>query len=106
MTPALVLPCVPVPPTDSIDVKTRQRIAANLRRLKYEHKFKSIAAMAKELGMSRSALNRYLKGERTVGLDVLLLVHRRLHASIDWMVDRDPDDPRWLDPAYDPDIGK
>lgn len=91
-----------VSPRETIDVKTRERIAANLRQLKHQHRFASVASMAGVLGMSRSALNRYLKGERNIGLDVLLLVHRELHASIDWMVDRDPEDERWFDPEYDP----
>ncbi len=102
MTTAYAVASAIVPPRESIDLKTRQRIAANLRQLKHMHRFKNVASMAKTLGMSRSALGRYLSGERTTGLDVLLLVHRNLHASLDWLVDRDPDDPRWLDPAYDP----
>jgi transcriptional regulator with XRE-family HTH domain len=86
----------------TIDLKTRERIAANLRKLKHEHRFRSDAAMAAELGMSRGALNRYLKGEQPVGLDVLLLVHRKLHVPLDWLCDRDPE-PQWFDPEYDPD---
>lgn len=89
------------PVKDSLDLKTRQRIAANLRQLKHMHGFASTAAMATEIGMSRSALNRYLKDERTAGLDVLLLVHRTLHVSIDWIVDRDPPQ-EWLDPEFKP----
>jgi transcriptional regulator with XRE-family HTH domain len=58
--------------------------------------------MAAFLGMSRSALGRYLKGERTVGLDVLLLVKRKMGESIDYMVSRDPEDKRWLDPDWLP----
>jgi transcriptional regulator with XRE-family HTH domain len=85
-----------------IDLKTRQRIAANLRQLRWMHRFESVAGMAKEVGMSRGALGRYLSGERTTGLDVLLLFHRRLHVSLDWLVDRDPDDHRWFDPEYWP----
>lgn len=84
-----------------IDLTTRQWMAANLRRLKWEHRFDNDAAMAQKLGMSRSALNRYLKNERTAGLDLLLKVHRRLGASIDWMVD-EPQDKRWMDPDYTP----
>lgn len=100
MTSADPLPSLCVP-KESLDLKTRQTIAANLRRLKYEQKFRSVAAMAKEIGISRGALNRYLKGERTMGLDTVLAVHRKLHASIDWLVDRQPE-PEWLDPDYSP----
>jgi transcriptional regulator with XRE-family HTH domain len=90
-----------MPPKDTIDLETRQRIAANLRLLKHEQRFPSVSAMAAELGMSRSALNRYVKGERTAGLDVLLLVHRKLNVSLDWLVDRAPP-KEWFDPAYEP----
>lgn len=90
-----------MPPKITVDVATRQRIAANLRLLKHEQRFASVAAMAHALGMSRSALNRYLKGERTAGLDVLLLVHRKLSVSLDWLVDRSPP-KEWSDPNYDP----
>ncbi len=70
-----------------------------MRLLKWENRFESDAAMAAVLGMSRSALGRYLKGERTPGLDVLLLVHRKLNVSLDWLSDRDP--PReWFSVDY------
>jgi transcriptional regulator with XRE-family HTH domain len=84
----------------SIDLKTRERIAANLRKLRWEHRYPSDAAMAADLGMSRQALNRYLKGEQVVGLDVLLLVHRKLHVPLDWLCDRDPEQ-EWFDPDYE-----
>lgn len=94
----------PVPRRESVDLKTRERIAAKLRYLRWEGGFESDAAMAKEMGISRGALNRYLKGERTAGLDVLLACRRKLHVSIDWMVDRDP--PReWFDPDFVPPAG-
>lgn len=72
-----------------------------MRLLKWEHRFKTDAAMAAVLGMSRSALGRYLKGERTPGLDVLLLVHRNLGSSMDWLCDRDPP-KEWFDVDFDP----
>ncbi len=86
-------------PKPTVDLKTRQRIAANMRLLKWENRFDSDAAMAAVLGMSRSALGRYLKGERTPGLDVLLLVHRKLGVSLDWLSDRDPP-KEWFDVDY------
>lgn len=101
MTTTSQIACEVVAPKPSIDLKTRQRIAANLRVLKYMHRFGTDAQMASELGMSRSALGRYLKGERTAGLDVLLLVHRKLHVSLDWLVNRDPPEP-WWDAEYNP----
>lgn len=91
-----------MPTKESLDLKTRERIAANLRLLKHRRSYESVAAMAARLGMSRSALGRYLKGERTVGLDFLLKVHRRLNVSLDWLVDEDPP-LEWWDPDYDPD---
>ena len=61
--------------------------------------------MARRVGISRDAMRRYLSGERTVGLDVALLVHRNLNVSLDWLVDEDPEDKRWMDPDYDPPMG-
>ena len=90
-----------MPRREDIDLRTRQRIAAKLRYLRWEGGFQSDAAMARELGISRGALNRCLKGERTAGLDILLAVRRRLHVSIDWMVDRDPP-AEWFDVDYVP----
>lgn len=90
MTTATRLASPAVPPKDSIDMKTRLRIAAKLRYLKWEGGFETNAEMADELGIHKTSMGRYLSGGRTVGLDVLLLVHRKLHVSIDWMVDRDP----------------
>lgn len=84
-----------------VDAKTRLNIAANMRRLRWEHRFDSDAEMAKKCGLSRSAINRALKGERTVGLDVLLAVSRALGANLQWLVDA-PQDPRWLNPDFKP----
>lgn len=88
-------------PAYEIDIKTRQRIAANLRLLRHQFRFQSDAAMAEALGLSRGVMNRALKGERTVGLEVVLKVHRGLHVSLDWLVDKDPPQ-QWFDPDYDP----
>jgi transcriptional regulator with XRE-family HTH domain len=84
-----------------IDRKTRLRIAANLRMLKHRFEFATDAAMAEKLDVSRGVVNRALKGERTVGLDFLLKVHRNLHASIDWLVDNEPAQD-WYDPGFVP----
>lgn len=73
-----------------IDIKVRRRIAAHLRRVREESEFPSDAAMASAAGVSRSAMNRALKGERTVGLDFLLALHAHLELSIDMLVDQDP----------------
>lgn len=89
---------------ETIDLRTRLRIAANLRWLKHENRFESTAAMAKAIGVSRGALARYLSGDRTIGFDVALKVHRRLHVPLDWLVDRDPPQ-EWEDPSHDPSTG-
>lgn len=86
-------------PTHEIDRETRLRIAANLRLLMWKFQFASHAAMAERLKVSRGVVNRALKGERTVGLDFLLKVHRNLHVSIDWLVDEPPAE-EWFDPDY------
>jgi len=74
-----------------IDRKTRLRIAANLRELKHRFGFRSDAAMGRKLGLGRDAVNRALKGEKTVGLDFVLAVRTHLHVSLDWLVEHDPD---------------
>lgn len=89
MTTLDLLASQAMPPHD-IDMRTRQRIAANLRFLKHKFEFDSDAAIGKKLGLSRDAVNRALKGERTVGLDFLLRVQRKLHASLDWIVENEP----------------
>lgn len=91
-----------VAPREQLDQRTRQRIAANMRRLKWQWQFESDAAMAKRCGISRDAINRALKGERTVGLDIVIKIHRALDCSLDWLVEQEPDDARWWDPAYVP----
>lgn len=101
MTPRRTVASGPVP-RESLDIATRDRIVANLRRFKHESKFPSDAAMARVLGITRQAMTRYLTGKRTVGLDFVLLCHRKLHVSIDWLVDRPPPQ-EWFDPEYDPD---
>ncbi len=73
-----------------VDVRVRERIAANLRYLRAFHEFRSVAGMAKRMGMSRSALTRYLAGERTVGLDVLILAKEAFGSSLDWFVTHNP----------------
>ena len=92
----------PVAPREQLDQRTRQRIAANMRRLKWQWQFPSDAAMAKRCGISRDAINRALKGERTVGLDIVVKIHRALDCSLDWLVESDPDDPRWWNPGFVP----
>ena len=84
-----------------IDEATRLFIAANMRALKWERRFPSDSAMGKAIGRSRSVINRALKGERTVGLDVLLAVRKELKVSIDWLVS-EPRDNKWMDPGYWP----
>lgn len=86
-------------PAHEIDRETRLRIAAHLRKLRHKFQFQSDAAMAERLGLSRGVVNRALKGERTVGLDVLLKLRRKLHVSIDYLVDEDPPE-EWMDPDY------
>jgi transcriptional regulator with XRE-family HTH domain len=85
----------------TLDVRTRLRIAANLRLLKHRRNIESDSALAKRLGMSRGMINRILKGERTAGLDVCVAVHRTFHVSLDWLVDEDPP-AEWFEPDYVP----
>lgn len=85
----------------TLDSKTRQRIAAHLRRLKHEREYASDAAMARAAGVSRAAMSRALTGDRTVGLDFLLLVRSNLKVSIDMLVGTDPS-PEWFNPDYVP----
>ncbi len=93
------------PSRSTIDVKTRRYMAAKLRYLQHKHEFRTNAAMAEAVGISASALGRYLREERTIGLDVALLIHRNLGVSLDWLVDTRSStlaDEAWLNPAYKP----
>jgi len=85
---------VPTMPAHEIDRKTRLRIAANLRELKHRFGFRSDAAMGRKIGLGRDAVNRALKGEKTVGLDFVLADHRKLHVSLDWLVENEADE-KW-----------
>lgn len=85
----------------TLDAKTRQRIAAHLRRLRHEREYDSDAAMARDAGVSRAAMSRALRGDRTVGLDFLLLVRSNLKVSIDMLVGTDPA-PEWFNPDREP----
>lgn len=80
-----------VPVADNIDRSTRLRMAANLRKLFRERRFKNLSDAAERMGISPSALGRYLKGKRTIGFDVALKVHRSLAVSLDWLVDESPE---------------
>jgi transcriptional regulator with XRE-family HTH domain len=102
MTTQVTVTSCNVAPKDSVDVKTRLRIAANLRRLKWDWRFASDAELAEKCGLSRSVINRALKGERTIGLDAAIKIHRALGCSLDWLIEKDPEDPGWLDPGYTP----
>jgi len=87
-----------------LDLGTRKRIAANLRRLRALHRFQSAGEMARAIGMNRSHVLRLLSGERTPGLDLCLLVDRKLGCGLDWLCKSEPP-PEWLDPDYVPQGG-
>ena len=101
MTTIQDLTCRVMGTKETLDTKTRQRIAAHLRRLKYEREYDSDAAMARDADVSRAAMSRALRGDRTVGLDFLLLVRSNLKVSIDMLVGTEPD-AKWFDPDYQP----
>lgn len=79
-----------MPTRESVDMKTRLRMAGNLRRLYDERRFPSVRAMAARIGVHWTTLYKYMRGEQTIGMDVALKVHRALGVSLDWFVDEDP----------------
>ena len=80
--------------SDTIDRKTRLRIAAHLR--KKMNQLKASRARAAELmDLDPSVVSRMLTAER-IGFDAALRMHRGLHIDMTEMVDIDPD-PEWFE---------
>ena len=74
------------------DVALRERLSRWLRYYqdRYGHEYETQGAFASALGTSGPAISQILSGKRTMGLDLLVSLHRRLHVSIDVMIATDP----------------
>lgn len=90
------------PLSKDLDPTIRQRIAGHLRYFRWQIGSPPVAKLATQLGMSRSALGRYLKGEDDVGLDTLIRFRLRFGLSIDQMISTPIPDKRFLSPSFEP----
>lgn len=79
-----------MPTPESLDVKTRLRIAAYLRMKLRELAPMNQRALAEILGINEGALGRVLKYSTPVGLDLVLAIHRKLHVDANRLLDVDP----------------
>lgn len=77
------------------DSETRERLRAWLlhyRDTRYEG---SNAALARALGVSSPTVTQILNRDRTMGLDLVVRIHRFFHVETDRLLDADP--PRSAD---------
>lgn len=76
----------------AIDMAVRSRIQAWLRYYadKYAHQYETQKDLAAAIGLSAPAVNMILSGRRTAGFDVAIKMHRKLHVSLDTLIDTDP----------------
>lgn len=76
-----------------IDTVRRFNVMGNLWALMEKWKAKSISEVAGKLGVSESALGRWLRGEDTFGSPEFLFKIRDIYKeSIDWLIDNVPDE--------------
>lgn len=79
-------------PSKGTDLELRTRLASWLRHFERKFNVPNHADMARMLGVSTVTVHNILKAQnpRTVGLDVLVRMHRTFHESLDTMVETDP----------------
>lgn len=78
-----------MPTQDSIDTKTRLRIAAWLRCKMKELKITKRDA-AKAIGVDEATVGRVINYGAPIGLDVVLGIHRGMHMDANRLLDFDP----------------
>src|SRR3990167_1241020 len=83
---------VPVVAKDR-DLITRERIRAWVRNLekKYKRHYPTQEALAGRIGIKQGSLNQILSGTKpSIGLDLIIKLHRRLGADLNDLIDHDP----------------
>ena len=80
-----------MPTRESVDMKTRERLRLHLLALMKEHGLNK-NQMAERLGVHRGTLGSIASGGKTMGLDVLIRVHRVFGVSSNRLLDTDPDE--------------
>jgi transcriptional regulator with XRE-family HTH domain len=74
----------------SIDQQTRDRIQKWIRYEMQKRQIDSIRELARKIGVSHAYLSLVVNGQSTAGLELVLRLNRRLHISIDAMVNDEP----------------
>jgi DNA-binding XRE family transcriptional regulator len=77
-----------MPKSESIDRDTRDRLRRHLLAVMAEQRMNK-NQIAKALGVSRSTVGAIINGDRTMGLDVFIKLHRQ-YVPASYMLDRDP----------------
>ena len=74
---------------DRVDQRIRERLRLHLAALMAEHHLNK-NQMALRLGVHRATIGSILNGERTMGLDMVVKIHRVFGVSLNFLVDSDP----------------
>lgn len=80
---------LPMGKSADLDLETKARIAAHLRRKMHELGL-SKRGLAKQIGITPPSLVKILNATRNVGTAVLVKIHRNLHIDLNQLVDIDP----------------
>lgn len=81
----------------AVDKRTRWRVAAHVRRVMDERRI-SQADMVRLTGVDAGNLSKLLSGaDDRIGLDFVLLLHRKLHIDANVLLDHDPPRQFFLD---------
>lgn len=78
-----------MPRRESIDLATRRRLREHVAAALDEFRLNA-AALAKRIGVRPSTISSILSGDRTVGFDVFIKLHKGLGLSANYMLDEDP----------------
>jgi ribosome-binding protein aMBF1 (putative translation factor) len=73
-----------------IDTETRDRIRAWIRYEMGRRDIESMREFARKIAVSHTYVQRVLAGEQHPGFEFVLRMHRKLHISLDRLVDEDP----------------
>lgn len=82
-----------MPKAESVDRELRERLRRHLWVLMHQHRLNAEKLSAK-LDSSSGTVSDLLHGVRTIGLDVMVRMHRVFGVSADYLVDTDPEIPK------------